>query len=143
MKISVLIPTYNRANILARTLRGLEQQTFPCNEFEVIVVNDGSQDSTEDVIETFKQGKLNLVGITQDNAGQGNARNNGLTHAHGEIVLMMGDDMIPHANLLQEHREAFESAPDKNMATLGRIEWHPELEINPFMAWMVNGSSIL
>jgi len=143
MKITVLIPTYNRSDILSKTLKGLEKQTFPNQEFEVIVVNDGSNDDTHEVMNRFKQGKLNLVGITQENAGQGNARNNGLTHAQGEIILLMGDDMIPVPELLQQHWNHYEQSPNKNSATLGLIEWHPELEINPFMEWMVNGSSVL
>lgn len=143
MKISVLIPTYNRADILSMTLRGLEKQTMNLKDFEVIVVNDGSKDNTKNTIGKFKEGPLNLVGITQENAGQGNARNHGLTVAKGDIVLLMGDDMIPSSTLLEEHWESHQQSPHKHTAVLGLIEWHPELKINPFMEWMVNGSSIL
>lgn len=142
MKISVLIPTYNRADILGLTLEGLEKQTLPITEFEVIVVDDGSSDLTSQVIEAFSAGPLNLVGIRQANAGQGNARNRGLAHATCEVVLMLGDDMIPHEKLLEEHLKHHEKHVNEPLAVLGLIEWHPDIEVNAFMKWMVNGSSI-
>jgi len=141
MKITVLIPTYNRSAILSMTLKGLAKQTFPLSDFEVIVVNDGSADDTEAVLKKFKKGPLNLTFITQENAGQGNARNHGLKFAKGEIVLMLGDDMIPSHTLLEEHWNSHQKSGIS--AVLGLIEWHPELEVNPFMEWMTNGSSIL
>jgi glycosyltransferase involved in cell wall biosynthesis len=141
MSISVLIPTYNRSKILAMTLAGLEAQDFDHEKFEVIVVNDGSQDDTTEVLK--KQYKFNLTSITQENAGQGNARNNGLQHAKGNIVILIGDDMIPGPTFLSEHWKSHQENPGMEFVVLGLIEWHPELEINDFMNWMVNGSSIL
>ena len=137
------MPTYNREDILTMTLKGLEKQDFPISDFEVVVVNDGSQDNTNDILETFKKGKLNLVSIKQENAGQGNARNNGLQYTKGEIIVLMGDDMIPPPHFLSEHWKSHQENPENEKAVLGKIEWHPDLEVNEFMNWMVNGSSIM
>lgn len=142
MIFSVLIPTFNRAAILKRTLHALNEQTFPKNRFEVIVVDDGSTDETKGVLDTTVRGPLNLTVIHQANAGQGNARNAGLARARGELVLFLGDDTVPSPKLLQEHWKTHQKYPKRSDAVLGLIEWHPELIINPFMKWMANGSSI-
>jgi glycosyltransferase involved in cell wall biosynthesis len=143
MKISVIIPTYNRAQILTRCLKAFEQQTMPLEDFEVIVVNDGSKDNTHKVLQRFKRKKLNLTTLKQKNAGQGAARNRGLRKAKGKVILLLGDDMFPSPDFLKEHWKTHEQNPEPQVAVLGLIKWHPELDINPFMQWMTNGSSIL
>ncbi len=143
MKISVIMPTHNRADILAKTLEGLEAQTMPTAQFEVIVVNDGSTDETPSILEKCVEGgKLNLKIRHQENTGQGIARNNGLKMAKAPIVLFMGDDMIPHETLLEEHWRSHQIFAKKRDAVLGLIEWHPDLDVNACMEWMVNGSSV-
>lgn len=144
MKISVIIPTHNRADILAKTLNGLALQTMPANQFEVIIVDDGSTDETPQTLnQVANHGKLQIKVRHQENTGQGIARNNGLKMAKAPVVLFLGDDMIPHENLLQEHWNSHEKFPKKRDVVLGLIEWHPDLAVNECMEWMVNGSSIL
>ncbi len=143
MKLSILIPTYNRADISEKTLRALSEQDFPQKDFEIIVVDDGSTDDTPKTLTRLKKEIPNLTTTHQKNAGQGNARNRGLTKATGKIVLFLGDDMIPSSNtFLQEHWEAHQKNPAQRYVVLGRIDWHPALEINDYMQWMTNGSSI-
>ncbi|MDP2625117.1 MAG: glycosyltransferase family 2 protein [Candidatus Peregrinibacteria bacterium] len=142
MKISIIIPTYNRADILTMCLNALEKQKFPVKDFEVIVVNDGSKDETDEILTKFAKGKLNLIPLRQGNAGQGAARNRALKKASGEVVILIGDDMIAPKTFLSEHWKSHTEHPDLKVAILGLIDWHPDLEITPYMQWMVNGSSI-
>ncbi|GAI16908.1 unnamed protein product [marine sediment metagenome] len=65
-KVSVIIPTYNRANLLPRTIKSVLNQTF--RDFELIIVDDGSTDNTKQVIERF-QTDLRVKYIYQENSG--------------------------------------------------------------------------
>ncbi|BDC51326.1 glycosyl transferase [Bryobacterales bacterium F-183] len=82
--ISVVIPTYNRADLLVRALRSVQSQTF--TDWEIIVVDDGGTDHTPDVIPSTVQY------IYQANAGPGAARNNGIQHATGEYISLLDSD---------------------------------------------------
>jgi glycosyltransferase involved in cell wall biosynthesis len=142
MKLSVLIPTYNRLEILQKTLKTLEAQTLPHRDFEVVIINDGSTDDTRDWLDSYN-GKLNIVALHQKNAGQGIARNNGIKKTQGDIILFLGDDMLPaHPDFLELHVKSHEKHYGLEWAALGRIDWPPYLEQNDFMKWMTNGSSI-
>ncbi|KKR23412.1 MAG: glycosyltransferase [Candidatus Peregrinibacteria bacterium GW2011_GWE2_39_6] len=144
MFLTVLIPTYNRADILEKCLFALEKQNYLADDFEVVVVNDGSTDRTEEVLQaSLDRGLLRLSWFYQRNSGQGVARNRGLKQARGDVILFLGDDIIPHPNLLREHVRVHEVYADLEVAVLGMIDWHPDLELNEYMNWMVNGSSIL
>jgi GT2 family glycosyltransferase len=93
-QVSVIIPTYNRANLIGETLDSVLAQTY--HNFEIIVVDDGSTDNTPAVIST---GYKNLVRyIRQENAGQAAARNAGIRAANGIYVAFLDDDdlWLPH-----------------------------------------------
>lgn len=135
--LSVVIPTYNRVEILARMLGALEKQTLPKSEFEVIVVNDGSTDGTENFLERYqREGKLNFTYLTKKNEGQGIARNEGLKVADGYIVLFTQDDHIPDSSMLAEHKRVHDVYATHNFMCLGYTTWHPELDINPYMRFL-------
>lgn len=87
-KVSVIIPTYNRSALLQNTLNSLCNQTLSLNEFEVIVVDDGSNDLTYNVIKKY-QNNLNLKYIFKkhDGFGVANSRNMGVDLSRGEIVI--------------------------------------------------------
>lgn len=144
MNISVIIPTYNRADILATSLKALEQQTLPLQDFEVVLVDDGSSDETPNILERFKkESPLSLKTFRQDNAGQGKARNHALDHAQGKIVVLLGDDIVVKPDFLEQHLASHAHHDGEEWAVLGLIDWHPDQPLNDYMRWMVNGSSIL
>ena len=96
--ISVIIPSFNRKKRLEKTLVSVLEQTY--NTLEIIVVDDGSTDGTEefmlDFIEKNKTAK-SIFYIKQQNRGAANARNNGFRHSHGEFVVFFDSDdvMLP------------------------------------------------
>ncbi|WP_337871248.1 glycosyltransferase family 2 protein [Meiothermus sp.] len=104
---SVVIPTYNRAHLLARTVRAFLQQEGV--SLELIVVDDGSSDATPEVLAGFPDPRLRV--LRQANAGMASARNAGLLQARGRYVLFNDDDVIPEAGFLQAHLELHQRYP--------------------------------
>jgi GT2 family glycosyltransferase len=101
--ISIIIPTYNGRLRIKHTIEALLTQDFK-DEYELIVVDDGSSDQTADLVRSYDRG---IKVISQPNQGPGEARNNGARHAQGEIILFTDDDCIPEKNWLQEMLRPF------------------------------------
>jgi glycosyltransferase involved in cell wall biosynthesis len=102
LKLSVVIATYNRRDSLLRLLLSLACQSLDPKGFEVIVVNDGSEDGTDQALAALEV-SYPLHVIHQANQGQTVARQNGALKATGEILLFLDDDMDPCPKLLAEH----------------------------------------
>ena len=129
---SVVIPTYNRLEMLVRVLDALEKQV-DAPPFEVIVVNDGSKDDTERVMSQRK----GIVFRTQANAGPGRARNHGVSLAKGKIVIFIGDDTVPEPRFLFEHARVHrESGDDPMAACLGYTGWPRGERVTAFMDYI-------
>ena len=91
-KVSVVIPTFNVEKYLRETFESLLGQTL--GDIEVIIVNDGSTDKTQDIIDEYCGKYENFIGINRPNIGVGNARNLGIEKASGKYVAFLdGDDM--------------------------------------------------
>lgn len=89
--VSVIVPVYNREKIVGKTLGSIVAQSYP--SVETIVVNDGSTDGTQSVLEAYKErypGKV--VAIDQANAGQVRARNRGIAESRGEFIAFLDSD---------------------------------------------------
>lgn len=84
---SVIIPTFNRVDLLKQTLESVWRQTF--TDYEVIVVDDGSTDDTAEYLSTISE---RLSTISQQNSGPGASRNNGAEHARGEYLAFLDSD---------------------------------------------------
>lgn len=137
--LSVIIPTFNRIEKLERTLKALQKQTLNPSSFEVIVIDDGSSDESLDVLHEAKTKWPNLRVFHQENSGQGSARNKGINYAEGQVILFIGDDIIPTEDFLERHVQFHEERPDVHYACLGLTEWYPSEPITPFMDWMTHG----
>src|SRR5215208_7003656 len=105
LRISVVIPTYQRCGSVRRTLEALARQTIPASEYEVIVSIDGSTDGTKEMIERF-QAPFRLRGMWQPNQGRAAARNAGIRAAQGPLVVFLDDDMEPVSGFLAAHLDA-------------------------------------
>lgn len=88
VKVSVVIPLYNKARYVRRALDSVASQTF--RDFEVIVVDDGSTDGGGRIVSEIGDGRFRLV--TQQNAGPGAARNRGIAEAAGEFIAFLDAD---------------------------------------------------
>lgn len=132
MYFSVVIPTYNRLDMLLRVLDALERQV-DAPEFEVIVINDGSKDETEAVVSQRK----GITFRTQPNGGPGRARNHGVTLAQGKFIVFIGDDTVPEPRFLAEHARVHrESADDSMLACLGYTGWPQSERVTAFMDYI-------
>lgn len=143
MQISVVIPTHNRSKILKECLQALFKQDLEDKDYEVIVVDDGSRDNTGVIVRQLKRTHKNLHYYKQENKGQGIARNNGVSHSKGNIVLFIGDDIVATPGFLSGHLRLHLRHSGENEAVLGFTAWHPKLTPTPYMQWVTNGSSIL
>ena len=91
---SLVIPTYNKKEFLELTLESLVNQTYSHENFEVIVVDDGSTDGTSAFLSESTHFPFQLVYIGQENAGRAAARNAGILRARGETIVFIDDDQI-------------------------------------------------
>ncbi len=104
--VSVVMPTYNRREMLRTALEGLARQDFPQEQFEVVVVSDGATDGTNEMLSEFVESKTfpyRLHPILQENGGPARARNRGIQEATGEIIVFLDDDMEPAPGFLTAH----------------------------------------
>ena len=106
MKISVIIPTYNRKKTLARAIQSVINQSL--SPFEILIIDDGSNDGTE---EWVKENFQNIKYIYQNNRGVSSARNIGIENANGDWVAFLDSDDEWLSNKLHEQVIAIESNP--------------------------------
>lgn len=100
--VSVIIPTYNRANMVSRAIQSVLEQTY--EDFELIVVDDASTDNTEDVVKGFNDSKIKYL-RHDENKGGSVARNTGIRHSVGKFLSFLDDDdeFLPdHLTILVE-----------------------------------------
>jgi cellulose synthase/poly-beta-1,6-N-acetylglucosamine synthase-like glycosyltransferase len=90
VRFSIVVPAYNSAATMAECLAALNQQTVSREEYEVIVVDDGSTDATAEIASN-----LGAVVLRQANSGPAAARNTGIAGAHGDVVLFTDSDCMP------------------------------------------------
>ncbi len=112
IRATIQLCTYNRAALLERVLDACLEQTVGDREYEIVLVDDGSADSTPAVIERVRAragGVLEVV--TQSNAGLAKARNAGIARARGGRIIFIDDDVLPLPNFVEEHLRAAERRP--------------------------------
>jgi glycosyltransferase involved in cell wall biosynthesis len=127
-EITVIVPTYNRAQTLSRCLKALEGQTAPRDAFEVIVVDDGSEDETAEVFRRFSASStLNIECISQENSGQNAARNRAIKRCHGRILLFINDDTVGTPDMIERHIAGHRTYPGEQCAVLGKVTISPDL----------------
>jgi glycosyltransferase involved in cell wall biosynthesis len=109
-KVSIIIPTYNRADLLPRAVQSVINQTY--KDWELLIVDDGSADNTKEVVEKFAKKDPRIKYFYEENKGQGAARNLGIKNAQGEYIAFLDSDdewlsekLEKQINFLESHRK--------------------------------------
>lgn len=127
IKLSVIIPTRNRSAYLRGTLDSIEKQTLSQDEFEVIVIDNGSTDDTKEVTNSFTSKIRNLVYFYDDSPGLHVGRHRGLKLAKADILVYADDDIIAFPSWLQAIEETFH---ESTVALVGGKDL-PKYEADP------------
>lgn len=134
--ISVVIPTYQRRSSVERLLAALNRQTFEHHCFEVVVVVDGAEDGTRELVAQFNA-PYRLRGLWQTNRGRAAACNAGISAASGELIVLLDDDMEPAPGCLAGHAAAHVSSPQ--LAVVGAAPIRSEPTSPPLVKFMSAG----
>ncbi len=137
-RISVLIATYERPELLRSCLASFAEQTLDRSEYEVVVVDDGSAgDDLARVLDDFAT-TLQIVGLRIEHGGRSAAKNHAVFLARAPIVLFFDDDDRAAPDYLERHLAGHEKRPGDGVAILGHTEWAPELERTPLMHYITD-----
>ena len=128
-ELSVVVPTYDRPEIIQALLDRLARQTLAPDRFEVVTVDDGS---TTPVRPRTSQLAYPLTLLRQDNAGPGAARNLAFEHCRAPLALILNDDAVPADDLLERHLAIHRESPART-AVLGTFTFTPNALASPFV----------
>jgi peptidoglycan/xylan/chitin deacetylase (PgdA/CDA1 family)/GT2 family glycosyltransferase len=132
VRLSIVIATYNRRHLLARTLPTVLGQDWPAEDYEVVVVVDGSTDRTVELLQSFAAtGRLRF--LAQPNRGPAAARNAGLRVARGDLILFLDDDIACDRGLVAAHLAAHRAGASR--LVFGPVFVAPESGRSLAVAW--------
>jgi glycosyltransferase involved in cell wall biosynthesis len=109
-KVSIIIPTYNRAHLLVRAIRSVLNQTF--QDFELIVVDDASIDNTQEIVKAFGEGRIKYI-KHKENKGGSAARNTGIKLSKGIYIAFLDDDDEWLPTKLEKQIDRFRKSSDR------------------------------
>lgn len=135
--LSVIIPTYKRAELLQSCLEYLERQTVK-DQLEIVVVSDGHDDATAEMMKEWK-GTIPMRFAEVPKSQQGVARNKAMTMVTAPLVLFIGDDILLTPGACEAHLKAHEhlkTIGKEDSAVLGFTTWDPTREVTPVMRWL-------
>jgi glycosyltransferase involved in cell wall biosynthesis len=144
MKITVIIPTYNRAIYIGETIDSFVNQNYPKSDFEIIIADNNSTDNTAEVVKAkvTEHNATQIFYIKETKQGVHYARNSAAKKARYELLYFTDDDMIADKDLLKEIIRPFEFDPKVGTAT-GRVlakwmvpppEWVKRLCYNAYLS---------
>ena len=129
--VSVIIPTYNRIDALRQTLSALEAVQYPSDRWEVVIVDDGSSDGTEEMVQdSIRRSHIHIRFFRQANGGPASARNRGAFEACGELLLFIDNDIVVPCDFIELHVAAHVNNPGSWV--MGRVVQPPEFSSTPF-----------
>lgn len=130
--ISVVVPTYERPQLLRRCLRHLLDQTVPPTSYEIVVVDDASSQPVRPTLESdFTQQDPAVRWVRIERNSPALARNAGIEAARGQVILFINDDVLALPSMVEEHRRIHESGTPL-VAGLCRLETDPALQDSAF-----------
>ncbi|MBL7202903.1 MAG: glycosyltransferase family 2 protein [Desulfobacteraceae bacterium] len=133
MLFSVIIPTFNRRDVLLDCLDHLVRQSIGPASLEVIVCDDGSTDGTMEAInEQANSYPFSLICLSQEGTGPASARNAGIRRAKGHFILFLNDDAQAAPDLLERHLQGLEGIKGESKAVVGCFRFPEDLAVSPF-----------
>lgn len=102
MKLSIIVPIYNVEKYIARCLDSILSQDINYDEYEILVINDGTEDNSVKIVKEYQEKYQNIVLIEKENGGLSSARNMGLAHCKGEYIWMVDSDDSIKSNCFSE-----------------------------------------
>lgn len=127
IKISIIVTTYNRGDILNHCLDCLAAQTLDKSDYEVLIINNNSTDNTQSVAETYAKNNQNFKVFIEEKQGSAHARNRGWAEAKGEIIAYIDDDAKTTADWAEKIIKNFESVNPKPVAVGGQVfPWYED-----------------
>ncbi len=140
MKISVVVPTFNRNHILIKCIDSLMNQDLECDFYEVIVVDDCSIESPYQYLKVLLDQNPNLKYIRHDvNKGLASARNTGIVNSAYEIVLFLDSDIVPDLSFVNVHLQLHKSYPNESIAVVSNLSYDNQFIEGSNFAHFVNG----
>lgn len=130
--VTVVMPTFNRRDRLARAIAALEAQEVDL-PFDVVVVSDGSTDGTDEMLAEIEP-RVPLRAFSQSNGGPAAARNRGLSEATGELIVFIDDDIVAGRGLIQAHVDAHRTLGDA-MVVVGPMIDPDDAVLAPWVRW--------
>lgn len=116
-RISIIIPTFNRGQYIRRTITSFVEQSFPTNEFEIIIMDNNSTDNTAEIVAEFVDENPNIKYFKEIRQGVHYARNSAIQFAEADILYYTDDDMVADPHLLTNILYPF--SIDEHIATVG------------------------
>ena len=138
-RLSVVIPTHNRASDLGECLRAIVPQLDFAQE-EVLVADDSSTDGTRSVLAHFPQ--VRVISVPGSGLGSSGARNAALREAAGTLVLFIDDDIVVTQDLVDKHISFHQQFPLVEDALGGPVLWDPRKRITRHMRWLETGGPL-
>jgi len=114
-RLSIIVPMYNVESYIERCILSLEDQDIPCDDYEIICINDGSPDDCSGIVKQLQKKFDNILLIDQENKGVSQARNTGIDNANGEYILFIDADDYVDAN---------------SLARVLRTKWKQEIQVS-------------
>ncbi len=133
LDVSIIVPTYNRRASVCRLLQALDEQTYPLDRFEVLVIDDGSDDGTPDLLRSLGTAYALRV-LEQAHQGPAEARNLGVTNAAADLVLFLDDDVVPSQDLIAIHL-ATHAAEGPKAVVIGPMMPPHDWARSPWVRW--------
>ena len=121
--VSVIIPTYNRANLIGGAIESVLNQTY--QDFEIIVIDDGSTDNTEGIVKSFNNFKIRYISHG-DNRGVSAARNTGIKTCQGEYIAFLDSDDEWLPEKLDQQIKVFQNASSEVGAVYSEVIYMDE-----------------
>lgn len=135
MKASVIIPTRNRENIVSKCIEYILNQDYP--QYEVIVVDDGSEDNTREILKRFSSNRNFRFISLSERKGPAFCRNLGVKESEGDLIIFIDSDIFVLPNFISIHVEAHKNHPE------GVVAVGPVIAISEIDAKLSNKGSIL